>query len=60
MTTLTLEMQGFADPICRAQNQDGTVQSDILTLSVYLFDQVFILLTLLECPDSNHSKKWKI
>lgn len=42
MTTLTLEMQGFADPICRAQNQDGTVQSDILTLSVYLFAHLFV------------------
>lgn len=42
MMTLTLEMQGFADPICRAQSQDSTVQSDILTLSVYLFAHLFV------------------
>ena len=40
--TLTLEMQASADPICRAWSQESTVQSDILTLSVYLFAHLFV------------------
>lgn len=45
MRVLRLEMQCSSDPICRAQHQHSTVQSDILMLNVYLFAHLFVSTT---------------